>query len=514
MIEQRDLERAAEHFRLPEGSFERLALQRDRKLRDQRIRAGAVGLLVALAVGWWGLHAIRSTPLPAVPPEEPTVDLGIFEPVAGWIVYGDQRGIWGVDPTAPGNSERVQLTSDAASPLGWSAEGTELLVERLVPQRGSLLSILHADGIETPVVQDPISMAGATLSPDGSRVVFSGETGTGRGLHAVDVETGEDVLLLEAGEDSIYDPAFSPDGTRVAYAVGGGDHSHHIWVMNADGSDAHEIVFNDTTDAAGHVNGLAWSPAGDRIALGIDLAGTFTFAPDGSRFTRVTRTGDNPSWSPDGSQIAFSLEWPYTDVPSDPRPLAIVDADGSDQRTFEVGSSGPWHPGTIATPEGDEALPSPDGVRALPAPAPAGTLAYLVDGDVYVADPDGSNAVRIVDGRSGDECSGGSEYGVEGPLWSPDGRYLAFKRADCSDSRRKIGPSSATGTATCSRRSRPRDGRSRGRPIRHGSQHGTPRSRRSACTGSTAFGRRSSRFRRARSPPVITTRPGCRTGPR
>ena len=39
-----------------------------------------------------------------------------------------------------------------------------------------------------------------------------------------------------------------------------------------------------------------------------------------------------------------------------------------------------------------------------------------------------------MDGRSGDECSGGSEYGVEGPLWSPDGRYLAFKRADCSDS--------------------------------------------------------------------------------
>ena len=56
--------------------------------------------------------------------------------------------------------------------------------------------------------------------------------------------------------------------------------------MNADGSDAHEIVFNDTTAQASHVNGLAWSPVGDRIALGLDTAGIFTFAPDGSGFTR------------------------------------------------------------------------------------------------------------------------------------------------------------------------------------------------------------------------------------
>jgi hypothetical protein len=28
-------------------------------------------------------------------PDEPSVDLGIFEPVAGWIVYGNGNGIWG-----------------------------------------------------------------------------------------------------------------------------------------------------------------------------------------------------------------------------------------------------------------------------------------------------------------------------------------------------------------------------------------------------------------------------------
>jgi Tol biopolymer transport system component len=68
-----------------------------------------------------------------------------------------------------------------------------------------------------------------------------------------------------------------------------------------------------------------------------------------------------------------------------------------------------------------------------PAPAAAGALAYTLDGDVYVADPDGSNAVKIADGRAADECRGDEQYSSEGSMWSPDGRYLAY-RYSCSSS--------------------------------------------------------------------------------
>jgi hypothetical protein len=73
-----------------------------------------------------------------------------------------------------------------------------------------------------------------------------------------------------------------------------------------------------------------------------------------------------------------------------------------------------------------------DGVPAdqPPAPAASGTLAYALDGDIYVADPDGSNAVKIADGAA--ECAGHSEYWAEGSMWSPDGRYLAYRYSDCS----------------------------------------------------------------------------------
>jgi Tol biopolymer transport system component len=69
-----------------------------------------------------------------------------------------------------------------------------------------------------------------------------------------------------------------------------------------------------------------------------------------------------------------------------------------------------------------------------PAPAAAGTLAYALDGDIYVADQDGSNAVKIADGL-GDHCDGaqaGESYWAEGSMWSPDGRYLAYRASDCS----------------------------------------------------------------------------------
>ena len=54
-------------------------------------------------------------------------------------------------------------------------------------------------------------------------------------------------------------------------------------------------------------------------------------------------------------------------------------------------------------------------------------LAYGLDGDIYLADADGQNPVRIADGApSGDTGECGSLYGF-GPLWSPDGRYLAYR---------------------------------------------------------------------------------------
>jgi Tol biopolymer transport system component len=62
-----------------------------------------------------------------------------------------------------------------------------------------------------------------------------------------------------------------------------------------------------------------------------------------------------------------------------------------------------------------------------------GALAYFLDGDLYVADWNGANPIRIVNGRPG---TGGctDEFWAEGTIWSPDGRYLAARHATkCQD---------------------------------------------------------------------------------
>jgi dipeptidyl aminopeptidase/acylaminoacyl peptidase len=341
------------------------------------LRTAMALLLLLLALGLVaGAILVGSLLLRPAP-----VDLGIFAPIAGRIVYGDESDMWGIDPIAPADSAtRVQLTAKGGIPLGWSSDGTRLLVmrgsDRQVDAEGRVITepdehlfVLRSDGSELEVTEGPWSIRGATISPDGSRVVFAGVTNdTGSALYAVDVDGGPAGRLVGPGDDLIQQPTFSPDGTRIAFTSGGGDHSNNVWLMKADGSDAHEILANETTEGAGHVRGLSWSPAGDQIALG--LAGKiYTFAADGSGFTEVAgavtscdaadpcavklpKSAESPYWSPDGSQIAYTtgcIEGAGA-ADRDGCHLAIADADGSNVQEFSYGASGPWHPGTIKRP--------------------------------------------------------------------------------------------------------------------------------------------------------------------
>jgi len=420
------------------GFVERQEFRQRRRMRNRKIGAYAmVAVIVAIAVV--AILEIRKGPTSLVP-AVPNKDLGIFAPVAGRILYvnGDPNnvvgaddlnydpGVWAVDPNGPSDTTQgprvaddvvstlVRLDLGAADrtrflvhvPLlfGWSSDGTELLFTR--GRFGEPFYILHADGSQTRLNADPMVNPYGAISPDGSRVVFGN-------LDIVDVDGGSPVHLPYQGPEPMGAMTFSPDGTQIAYLVNDG-----VWVVNADGTEAHEILANEATRTRllGE-SGLQWSPTGDRLAISLSyrsgsMGGIYTFAPDGSDFTKVITDGHSPYWSPDGSQIAYTIG----------SGLAIADADGSNVREFGFGFSGPWHPSessgaagatTIAKGE-DVELVGNDGLAGQALNITAEEVNGKATGEFQVSD----NVIRIdcadtdTDGVVilGGEVTGGSDF--------------------------------------------------------------------------------------------------------
>ncbi|AHG93104.1 WD40-like beta Propeller containing protein (plasmid) [Gemmatirosa kalamazoonensis] len=119
-----------------------------------------------------------------------------------------------------------------------------------------------------------------------------------------------------SGDPNVVDrsPTWSPDGTRIAF-VSSRDGHDHLYVMNADGSGLTQLTFDIASPTGGPSpdEDPAWSPDGTRIAYAHLQNGVFairTIAPDGTGSTTVqSSAGDlrHPSWNPDGVRLAFDI---------------------------------------------------------------------------------------------------------------------------------------------------------------------------------------------------------------
>ena len=150
-------------------------------------------------------------------------------------------------------------------------------------------------------------------SPDGLRVAFVVRHQVGQTTLYVANRDGTGLVTASSLPGINGSPAWSPDGTQIAFTNGPLGSTVDIWVVNADGSDP----VNLTADQTGATKGTpAWSPAlADghyRIAYALARGNTshlWSMRADGSDKRQLTsgeETYDHePSWSPDGARIVF-----------------------------------------------------------------------------------------------------------------------------------------------------------------------------------------------------------------
>jgi TolB protein len=141
-------------------------------------------------------------------------------------------------------------------------------------------------------------------------------------LSIMSVDSSYQLQLTNGPQD--YDPSYSPDGKKIAFArLSGPNFSRsEIWVMDTDGTHQAQLTSGSSDNAP------SWSPDGKKIAYVRfrERHEIWIMNSDGSNQTLLTISRSfSPSWSPDGKKIAFvSTRYGDTDI-------WMMDADGSNK---------------------------------------------------------------------------------------------------------------------------------------------------------------------------------------
>jgi dipeptidyl aminopeptidase/acylaminoacyl peptidase len=227
-----------------------------------------------------------------------------------------------------------------------------------------------------------------------TRILFRSPSGLS--TTRMDVAADERILLADG---HAIKPAWSPDGTKVAYRTYDGNYKLNIVKAGGDGVST-VLDFG----AAGVVWTPRWSPDGSHLFyLSTDPAspGLWTVRPDGSAPTRVLdRYCAQFDLSPDGSKMVYL---------ADDNSIVTARLDGSCTRVLRPG----------LFPKATHSKPrwSPDGTRiAYCQAAEPCTSADCRSADLFVMNADGSSVRNLTA-----NCFQNSN-----PAWSPDASMIAF----------------------------------------------------------------------------------------
>jgi Tol biopolymer transport system component len=215
-------------------------------------------------------------------------------------------------------------------------------------------------------------------------------------------------------------PSWSPSGNEIVFERNAGLRSD-IWIANADGSSARRLTTNPGNDSR-----PAFSNAGTRIVYASDRSGTgisgmsdiFVMDTNGGNQVNITNTPtvdeNYPSWSPDGTAIAFSRDGdiykasptganltrltssPLTELEPDWSPtssqIVFTQGNDGDHELWKINANGSGVPVHLTQ--------NADVVEERPVWSPEGDKIAFIRGafdeaEIYTMNADGSGVTRI-----------------------------------------------------------------------------------------------------------------------
>lgn len=301
---------------------------------------GGLGCVVALACLGLAYFAYIVQNLRVSPPPAPTaVPSSLTESTSTPSLFATPTGTSSpLEPTA-----LFPLIPSPVPTYGVTDPPTGRIAFACYVKQIDQICLINADGTGRRQLTDfDATTFYPSLSPDGTTVYFSSRRSGGFEIYSIDIN-GNNLQRLTREIGSLYAPELSPNGEWIVFANNG----NGLWLMRPDGKNPRPLTDRDDID---------------------------------------------PTWSPDGSMIAFASSR------AGERQLFVMNADGTNIRQVtnldNMGGRSTW---------------SPDGTRLAFYRGPRG------DRNIYIVNVDGSSLVQLTDG--GDNL---------GPSWSPDGNWIAF----------------------------------------------------------------------------------------